>query len=48
VAFGSVLGTLTIFFLRASFLFGSGLAIVPFLDGDVVIRPKHIAYQGTL
>jgi len=37
VATGSVLGTLTFFFLKAgAFVFGSGLAIVPFLYGGVV------------
>jgi chromate transporter len=37
VASGSVLGTLTLFFLKAgAFVFGSGLAIVPFLYGGVV------------
>jgi chromate transporter len=37
VAAGSVLGTLTLFFLKAgAFVFGSGLAIVPFLYGGVV------------
>jgi chromate transporter len=36
-ASGSVLGTLTLFFLKAgSFVFGSCLAIVPFLYGGVV------------
>jgi chromate transporter len=37
VATGSMLGTLTLFFLKAgAFVFGSGLAIVPFLYGGVV------------
>ena len=37
VASVSVLGTLTLFFLKAgAFVFGSGLAIVPFLYGGVV------------
>jgi chromate transporter len=36
-ASGSLLGTLTLFFLKAgAFVFGSGLAIVPFLYGGVV------------
>jgi chromate transporter len=37
VSSGGVLGTLTLFFLKAgAFVFGSGLAIVPFLYGGVV------------
>jgi chromate transporter len=39
VASASVIWTLTLFFLKAgAFVFGSGLAIVPFLYGGVVSR----------